>query len=66
MKPWDIPKITKESVKRQINGRDERAQAGAAGGWTGNQTKDLWEYQFLSVVYTELLRERDSGETKGK
>ena len=36
MKPWDIPKITKESVKGQVNGRDERVdrpvQPGAGQG----------------------------------
>ena len=26
--------------------------------------QDRWEHQFLSVVYTELLIETDSGETK--
>ena len=36
MKPWDIPKFTKESGKRQVNRRDERGdrlvQLGAGQG----------------------------------
>ena len=59
MKPWDIPKITKESGKRQVNGRDERGdRLVQPGAGQGIRPRPLGTPVFKCSLHRALDRDR--------